>query len=378
MISLRDYDRPKVPASRAGRSFSGLKVRLPHLGQASFSLKEKQTFFQLLGSLLGSGLSLLDSLDIMREQNRKTHIQELLDRLRSDLEAGKSFSDSLQAGKRVWGAFEIQHIRLGEETGRLPESLRRLGIFYEKRLALRRKLSQALSYPILVVLLAGGVLAFMLGNVVPMFADLFSRFDASLPPLTLAIMRASALFQAHFGSLLGAVGLLLLSLWRLSRKTKFRMLWGNLLLSVPLLGRFVQTYYLARLADAWSLLLAARLPLDQSLLLLPDLVGFAPLAGSLRNLHPTIMAGESLYEACRDAPVFSAYFLQILRVGEKTARLDEMLAQAAEKLEKESAAGLSQLTQMLEPVLILSLGLMVALILVAMYLPMFELGNAVG
>jgi type II secretory pathway component PulF len=147
---------------------------------------------------------------------------------------------------------------------------------------------------------------------------------------------------------------------------------------VPLLGRFVHTYYLARLADAWSLLLAARLPLDQSLLLLPDLVGFAPLAGSLRNLHPTIMAGESLYEACRDAPVFSAYFLQILRVGEKTARPGRDAGPSCRKAGKRvgcwplpthpnARAGADP-----QP------GLMVALILVAMYLPMFELAMRWG
>lgn len=363
---------PQAPAAR-----SSIWQRQIHPGR-KLRLKERQQLYQQWSILLRAGLGIIDCLDILIGQAAAPHIKAMLQSLRHSLESGKSLADSLAAQQSYFDAFEQQSVRIGEQTGRLALVLEQLAAFYEKRLRLKRKMMQALSYPIVVILIAMGVMAFMLGMVVPMFEDVFSRFDASLPAITQLIMDASTFFRRHVLVLfLGSVSILGLGVF-LGKKEGIRLRLSKLILRIPLIGKMLLLLHMARFAAALAMLMEARVPLDRSLLLVIEMLRFAPLKACLPAVRQAVVEGETLFEAVSREKLFPMTFTQMIQVGEKTARLDEMLAHYAKVTEEAAENKLNQLTQLLEPLLILTLGGMVAVILVAMYLPMFELSSVMG
>ncbi len=367
-IALNTPPRKAQPPIWQRQIFIGKKLKL----------KERQQLYQQWSTLLGAGLGIIDCLEIIIGQTRLPHIRDMLLRLKAGLEGGNSLSDSFAAEKGWFDSFEQQSIRIGEQTGRLAQVLGQLAAFYEKQLRLRRKLMQALSYPIVVITIAIGVVAFMLGKVVPMFEDIFSRFDAALPAITQLIMDASSVFRTHLGWLMLSALLVSMLGWRLSKNAVFQLQAAKLLLRLPLIGKLLLELHLARLSAALAMLLEARVPLDRALRLLEGMLRFAPLRASLPAVRQAVVQGESLCEAAGREKLFPLSFIQMLQVGEKTARLDEMLTHHARVSEEAAENRLNQLTQLLEPLLILSLGGLVAIILIAMYLPMFELSNVMG
>ena len=159
---------------------------------AVMSQKEKQNFFQMLHVLLSSGLGIMDAFSLIEKQSKKKSLQKVFEEMQKELLAGISLSDAMEMQSKVFTPFEIHSIRMGEQSSRLDTVLQNLSAYYEKRIKLRRKVTQALSYPIAVILIATGVLTFMVLFVVPMFEDIFSRFDQNLPPITQSILDLSA------------------------------------------------------------------------------------------------------------------------------------------------------------------------------------------
>ncbi len=342
------------------------------------SLKDRQNLYHLMAILLESGLGILDCLQVIMEQSKKRKLRSLLTEIFEDLEAGESLSESLSHRKKHFNAFEVHTIRMGEQTGRMAYVLKSLAALYEKRIKLKRKVIQAFSYPIAVIVIAVLVLSFMIGKVVPMFEDIFNQFDAALPPITQAILDFSAFFRANLQWIaLGTIAIITF-FFQLRKNKQFRHFRTALMLKTPIFGRVMLKLQLSRLCYTFALLLKSKVKLDQALELLESIITFYPIQKRLPIIRQEVIEGGTLHDAIRKHDIFPPFLIQIIRVGEKTARLDEMLETLAQNLEEESEAGVSQLTQFLEPVLIIVLGLMVALILVAMYLPMFELSGAVG
>lgn len=320
----------------------------------------------------------MDCIEVLLEQLQKKHMREILLSVQKDLSAGIPLSQSFQKHVDIFTPFEIKSIHMAEQTGRMPEILASLAQLFEKRIRLKRKISQALSYPIAVILVAFLVLSFMIAFVVPMFEDIFSRFDSELPPITDAILKLSHAFTTHIGKLLGLVGLMFGLLLYVRKKPLFRKIHSQLLLKAPLLGKLMLKLQLSRFCYTFALLLNSKVNMDKSLGLLEQIIPFYPLQSVMGTIRKDVIGGASLYEAISQHPIFPSFFRQIIKVGEKTARVEQMLENLGKNLEEESEAGISQLTQFLEPVLIIVLGLLVAIILVAMYLPMFELSNAIA
>lgn len=344
----------------------------------TFKGKDKYSFFQGMATLIGSGLSIREGLSILLGQSRKGKITQILQDLSKELEQGEAFSTAMQASGKVFTEFEIASIRMGESSGQLLAVLKDLARFHEKRQRLRRKLSQALTYPIAVIFLAGGVLWFMLNFVVPMFSDIFARFDAELPGITQVVLALSAFLQNHGGLLfLGAV-LLGFLLFRLRKQKSFQRISSAMLLKMPLFGPLIYRIQLSRYCYSLSLMLKSKLSLDQALKLLEKVTPFYPLQQTIPHLHKDVTEGKSFFEAVQKHPIYNPMFRQMVQVGERTANLDHMLEQLGKNLEEEGESRLSSLTSLIEPVLILVLGLIVGIILISMYLPMFELSNTIS
>ena len=366
----------RSPLSKKGEKTS-IWEREIQLGSA-VSLKEKQQLFHLLSILLSAGLGILDALEVMLDQIKKKRLKQIVSQIYCALEAGISFSDSLQKQGKYFSAFEIKTAQMGEQTGQMADVLLRLSELYEKRIQLKRKLIQALSYPTAVILVAALVLSFMIAFVVPMFQDVFDRFDSALPPITQTILDLSEFVTSHgLVIVLGIISFIGLILF-IRKKSWFQRLTAQLILKTPIMGGIILKLHLARFCFTLSLLLKARVNLDQALELLHQISTFYPLKSALLAVRKEVIEGKTIYEAFAAHAIFPLYLTQIIKVGEQTASLEKLLEKLGKSLEEESGAGISQLTQFLEPVLIIILGLMVAIILIAMYLPMFELSNAIG
>lgn len=346
------------------------------LGPA-MALKDKQQWYQLLGTLLGAGLGMLDCMEVLSDQFAKGRMKQLVQDLTLALEAGDALSEAMRQYPAYFSPFEIQSIQMGEATGKLPRVLTQLETYYERRVQLRRKVRQTLSYPIAVIVIAILVLIFMLAYVVPMFQDIFARFEAKLPPLTEAILALSDAFQAHGLGILIGLGVGVAGLFYLKTRPFMQRVGAQLLMRIPILGPLYLKLQLARLSYSLSLMLQAKVTLDQALELAESLTSFFPLRSALQDVRSQVIGGVSLYEAMQQHEVFPLFFRQIIKVGEKTAQLDHLLEKLATQLDEESQAGVGQLTQFIEPMLIIVLGVMVATILISMYLPMFELSRAV-
>ncbi|MEO1450350.1 MAG: type II secretion system F family protein [Bacteroidota bacterium] len=344
----------------------------------AFPAKARQQFYHTLGLLLESGLGLLDCMEVMVDQFPQKTLSAMLTSLQEDLVAGASLSQALAKQKRFFSPFEVFTLKMGEQTGQMATMLQGLAHYYEKRVALRRKLTQAFSYPVAVIVIALLVMSFMIGFVVPMFEDIFSRFDAKLPPITQRILDLANAFEQYGLWILLGIGGLIVGIRTLRNNPGWRRFWSKVGLRLPGLGPLWLKIHLARLCYSFSLLLKAKVNLDQALVLLAEVTPFFPLQVALKRVHANVLEGLALHEAVKQEDIFPLFFRQMVKVGEKTARLDQMFEQMAHNLEAESDASLSQLTRFLEPVLIIFLGGIVAVILVAMYLPMFELSNAVG
>ncbi len=342
------------------------------------SIKERLYFYQQLGSLLDSSLSLREGLEVLQEQSRQKKLLLVLEAVQKGIARGESFSEACRNQQNTFSAFEIQSIHMGEQSGRLSQVLPNIAAFFERKQKLRRKIMQALSYPIAVVIIALLVVAFMLGFVVPMFADIFQRFDAELPALTRAIMQLSNMLSTYFGYI---VPVLLtfggLAFW-MSKQSVYRDLAGRISLRLPLLGTLIQKLHLARSSYALAMLLEAQVHLDESLALCAQISTLSPLRQAFERSQASIIAGESFHSSIVDETIFPPVFKQMVKVGEQSAKLAELLDRLAQNMEEESELGLSQLTTFMEPLLIVLIGGLVAIILIAMYLPMFELSSAMS
>lgn len=343
-----------------------------------FPDKLRLQFYHSFGLLLESGLNMLDSLEILQEQFPYKPLDRMLNSLLEDVKSGIPLSQGLSRQSEFFSAFESFTLKMGEQTGQMAAMMQGLAHYFDKRVALRRKLTKAFSYPITVIAIATLVMGFMIGFVVPMFEDIFSRFDAELPYLTQRILGMAHFFTDHILSFFAGIFALIWLFHRLRKHQGWRRFWSTLTIKFPGLGPLLLHIHLARFSYSFALLLRARVNLDQSLMLLSEVTTLHPLKEALSRVHKAVLDGQALFEAMASEPLFPMVFRQMVKVGEQTARLEDMFGRMAHTLETESESSLDQLTRFLEPLLIILLGGMVAVILISMYLPMFELSNAVG
>jgi type IV pilus assembly protein PilC len=341
------------------------------------SPKDKRQFFQLLSILLESGLSITDSFSILIGQTKKKKFVAVLEQVQQLLNEGVTLSDALAKFPKHFTTFEVFSVKMGENSGNVVKILSDLGLYHEKRIRLQRKFTQALSYPIVVLIIAGVVLTFMIAFVVPMFEDSFKRFNTELPAMTRFVLGASTVLRDW-----GLLFLLVMSagiflLIRFKDTVAVRRVLTGIVMRTPLIGQVVFKIQLSRFCYSLALMLKSKVNLDQALMLLEQVTMFHPLQRVIGPIRKDVMEGETIYDAFRKHAIFPSVLLQMVKVGERTARLDQMMDNLGKTLEEEGETGVATLTSLLEPMLIVFLGVVVGVILLSMYLPMFEMTNTV-
>lgn len=340
-------------------------------------LKKKEGFYAELEVLLKAGLDLKTALELVEEGQTKPKDKALYTQIRDTVVNGENLSTALeQTGK--FTPYEVFSIKIAEESGKLPPILSDLSTYFAKNLQYRRVLMSALSYPVLVIGVALLALVFLLNFLVPLFGDIYSRLDQELPTVTQIIISLSAFMQAYLKYVVLISALIFVLLYWQRKKDWLRNIGAKILLKIPVIGGLIQQIYLARFAQAMAFLLAAKVPILQALDLIEKMVGFYPIEVSLKSIGKDILKGKALYQGMQPFAIYPRRMIALVKVGEEANHLEEMFTKLSSQYNDEVEQRTKMLGSLIEPVLIVFLALIVGLVLVSMYMPIFKLVTNFG
>lgn len=368
-----------IPSAASGKSepkvaFWNREIRFLKSGLTD---RKKERFYGELHTLLTAGIDIRTAFELLEAEAEKKEEKQLFSAILLAVVSGATFPDALkQTGK--FSLYEYFSLQIGEQSGCMNVILHDLSLYYSKKIKQKRKVVSALSYPLIVIGVALLAVVFMLRFVVPMFADMLSRFGTDLPALTKGIITASDKLGTHGPWIFLALITSAILLWTQRKSNSYRRITSKIILRVPYLGRVVQKVYIERFAHAMHLLLMSKTNLIDALDLVQKMVGFYPIEESLTKIRQQVLAGKSLHESLAGYPIYPRRMISLIRVAEEVNQVDMMFEKLSVQLSEEIEHETSLLGSVIEPLMILFLGVLVAVILVAMYLPMFKLGTAFG
>jgi type IV pilus assembly protein PilC len=377
-IDLSRYADKKKAKPASGGSSGGLIALLNRdisFGSKELSDKKKEALYLELGSLLEAGINLKSGLELVTADQQKEKDKKLFQDIQQKVLAGSALSEALRQSDK-FSLYEIYSLQIGEETGKIIEVLEDLAKFYQNKIKQRRKIIASLTYPCVVFCTSLGAVFFMLKFVVPMFGDVFRRFGGHLPWITQQIIDISQALGKYFWPVFIVVLLIVIGIFSLRKTIQFRQISSRIVLKVPFIGNLVQKIYLARFCNSMRLLINARLPLLRAITLCRQMIGYYPVEASLVSVEADILKGRSLHQAMQDFEVYPSKMIQLIKVGEETNKLDYFFGKISEQYIDEVEYKTSTLSSVMEPLIIIFLGLIVGVIVIAMYLPMFQLSNS--
>jgi type II secretory pathway component PulF len=376
-FKLENPKNKDITQNRKQSSLEDLLKREIVLFGERFNNKKKHAFYQELAVLLKAGITFKEGLTLIVESLKKNADKELIQSILNDVINGKPFSEALFASKS-FSEYEFYSLQIGEETGTTAQVCQELGVFYERKNEQKRIIIAALTYPSIVLTTAIVVVVFMLSYVVPMFEGIFKQNNMELPMLTKMIVKLSDIVKT-FGiyGLLLLVGLIFLgSIFK--DNPRFRNILHHFILRVPVLGAFITKVYLAQFTQAVALLTTAKVPLLNSIQMVKKMIRFVPLQDALDKVENSILKGNSLSLSLKENPLFDNRIISLVKVAEETNQTEYVFKQLSEQYNQEVVLQSKVMTTVLEPLIILFVGGLVAVLLVAMYLPMFQLSSAIG
>ena len=373
-ISSYSKKKTKVSVKESNGGLLGLLNKDISFGSKELNDKKKEALYLELSSLLQAGINLKSSLELVTSDQQNQKDKLLFVEIQKQVLAGSALSQALeQSGK--FSLYEVYSLQIGEETGKLVEVLQDLARFYQNKIKQRRKIVSSLTYPCVVLTTSLGAVFFMLKFVVPMFGDVFKRFGGKLPWLTEKIIGISQSMENNFWRVFIVLMLVAAFLFSARKTQRFRELASKFLLKIPIAGNLVQKIYLARFCNSMRLLINAHLPLLRAIALCRQMIGYYPIESSLQQVEDDIMKGKSLHQSLEQFGVYPSKMIQLIKVGEETNQLDYFFAKISDQYIEEVEYKTSTLSSMMEPLIIIFLGLIVGLILVSMYLPLFQMSN---
>lgn len=331
-----------------------------------------------IATLLEAGLPLVAALGALLEQTENQRLSRILSQVREGVNEGKSFHEVLGEHPRSFPEIYRNMVRSGEASGTLPLVLSRLADFLEGSVAFRQKLQAALVYPILMTILGAGILWFLLTSVVPRVTSIFDDMQKALPAPTRMLLATSNALQEYGWIAVPVLLLFFLGLRRYGRTPAGRLVLHGLVLRTPALGRFVRLVAVSRFSKTLGTLLTGGVPLLTALDISRAVLGNAVLERAVEQVRDDVREGRSLRDALRATRQFPSVMCQMVGVGEESGSLDELLLKVSDAFEGQVEAAVATLTSLLEPLMILGMGLAVGFVVLAILLPIFEMSQLVG
>ena len=344
----------------------------------SVPLADLVVFTRQLATMLDAGLAMVQSLQALAEQTTNKVMRDVIKDVCTRVEGGDSFSQALVKHPKVFTRLYVCMVDAGEKGGLLAEILARLATFLENTARLRKKVKSAMMYPAVVTFVAITITIFLLVKVVPVFGEIFSGFGAKLPAPTQFLINLSEWMQNNLLYLIPAAGLVIYG-WLAYIKTKQgREFWDRTRIKLPIFGHIAHKICLARFTRTLASLVRSGVPILEVLSIVANTCGNVVMEKSIRVAMTDIEKGDGISNALSKHPVFPTMIIRMMSAGEQTGKIDSMLERIADFLDEEIETTLSGLTSLIEPLLIVFLGVVVGGIVICMFLPIFKMSEIIN
>ncbi len=340
-------------------------------------LDELVVFSRQMYALTRAGIPILRAIAGLEESAHSKPLKRALHALGEDLGNGRPLSSSMQAHPRVFSSLFVAIIHVGENTGQLEEAFLQLANYFELELETRKRIKTAMRYPSFVLIAIGIAMVILNIMVIPVFAGMFAKFGVELPLATRILLATSHFFVHYWWVMLGVLLAMVFGWQRWVSTIKGKLTWHRWQLKLPIVGTIIERSLLARFARSFSMMLKAGVPLNTALSLVADAVDNAWMAGRIRDMRAGIERGESLLRTAGSSGLFTPLVMQMIAVGEETGQVDDLLHEAAEYYEREVDYDLKSLTARIEPILIGIVAVMVLILALGIFTPMWDMMRAV-
>ncbi len=340
---------------------------------ARLSLKEKIFFSRQLASLLKSGIPILKALQILSEQTSNKKFSVCVDNMANDIKNGETLSSSLGNYSKIFSPFYLAMVKAGEDSGEVDTSLFRVTDYYLKQAEFNSKIKTALAYPILILVVGFFTVLFMFTNVIPKIIPLFSDLGAELPLPTKILISTSDFIRNHWFNLSLFIIIFLVIVFRVSKNKLLNAYFSMIRLKTPVLGDFILKAEFARFARAMEMALHDGIPIIKAMDISIPIIGEEIIKEELLRSRDELEKGSSLGEVLKLSRVFPPFVFNLISVGEESGKVEESFTNIAESYESECSDALKIMTTLIEPIMVLGVGLVVAFIVSAVLLPIFQL-----
>lgn len=374
---LRAGGLTPVSVKPVGGSGLTMEIKIPGLGE-KIGLKDVAIMSRQLATMIGAGLSLLRALSILVEQTENQALAKVLGDVRTDVETGRSFSGAIARHPKVFPPIMINMVKAGEVGGFLDSTLESLAQTFEDEVALRAKVKSAMTYPVVVLVVALLASVFMLIFIIPVFGSMFADMGAPLPAPTQFLINLSDLLKVAIFPII--IALVIFAIWWRAHKNDkwIRQRMDPIKLKMPVFGQLNKKIALARFSRNLSAMLNSGVPILQALTIVGEASGNLVVEGATEEISEAVRRGKSLTSPMVNSAVFPPMVAQMMAVGEDTGALDTMLGKIADFYDQEVEATTEQLTSLIEPIMILFVGVIVGGMVITMYLPMFSIYDQIS
>ncbi|NPA13311.1 MAG: type II secretion system F family protein [Aquificae bacterium] len=360
------------------RGYTGIKLQQIQ-GFSPFSFKKvKETdlavFTKQLGVMLGAGVGITDALDILSQQTENPTLANSIKQLRDEILSGASLSKAMAKQGKLFPPFLINTVKSAEEFGELDTALQRASQYYQKLAKIKRKIFLSLWYPSFILFVAIVVVISVVAFVVPIFAQIYSSMDSQLPLPTQLLIETSNLLRDTFPYILTVIVLLVIAFVYTNSTERGKEFIHSILLKLPVIGDLLLKTAIYRFSYTLATLLSGGVPILHSLEVASQVVGNTIVKKAVQRTKEQVEKGKELYQSL-DTGIFPPMMVAMVRVGETTGKLDEMLSTISNFYEEEVDSKTERLLSLIEPVLIVIVGITVAVILIALYMPVFKIGS---
>ncbi|TYK67144.1 type II secretion system F family protein [Colwellia echini] len=340
------------------------------------SLEELIVFCRQMYALMRSGVPILRAINGMVESANSANLKKALSDIAKQLEGGYTFSSALNAHPKIFDHLFVSLVHVGENTGQLDQSFLKLTSYLERELDTRKRIKAALRYPSMVLIAITAAIVILNIFVIPTFADMFSRLGADLPLATRFIIASSNLFLNYWPYMLFGVIFIYFMINKSLQTKQGRLQWDRRKIKIPIIGSIIERSILARFSHSFAIVLKAGLPMTTGLTLVADAVDNSYMQGKIAAMRQGIESGESLLRSSVASGLFTPLVLQMIAVGEETGRVDELLAEVGDYYEREVDYDLSTLTARIEPLLLIVVAVMVLVLALGIFTPMWDMASA--
>jgi type IV pilus assembly protein PilC len=347
-------------------------------GGSKITTKDITVFCRQLATMMSSGVPLVQSFEIVGRGHANKSMQQLLMTVKGDIEAGGALADALRKHPQQFDELFVNLITAGEHAGILEDILHKLATYMEKTEALKSKIKGALFYPVAVVVVAFIITCVLMIFVIPQFEELFKGFGADLPALTRMVIDMSKWFQEKWWLMLAIIGGVIFGFGALKKRSlRFAHWLDRISLKLPVIGDILNKSAIARFARTLSTMFAAGTPLVEAMTSVAGACGNILYYTAVLKMRDEIATGTQLQICMRDAGLFPNMVVQMVAIGEESGALDAMLGKVADWYEQEVDDAVDALTSLLEPLIMAVLGVVIGGLVIAMYLPIFKMGQVV-